>query len=342
MSVSVLGPRPSIAKRAAQATLFVFSTNFFATRRRESGRGASERQGHPSSCRTRSRQVELVADRLERPGLALERRTAAQCAAPARKGISARRTGGAATPRPLERVGGLTDRRRDPRARPRRGAAVWFSGRRGRRKRLATCCIGGPVASASSCFVASRPSSTSSRRAAARKLLALDDDHRHARRPRGSRQRCRLADHQVAWVGATPPVEPPTARFQASVPSWIRSRSGRPASIALRNRNDQRRFDSIMRRSRWRAALDRLREHDLVSGGQRLVAADVGGRALKAVGAPLAEQRLGGGQLGLASRAPSRPRRQASRSRARSLELGRQLSTRSRQVEQTPRARPAR
>ena len=62
-----------------------------------------------------------------------------------------------------------------------------------------------------------------------------------------------------------------------------------------------RRFDSIIRRLAVEvAALDRLRERDLLGRGQQLVAADVGEEELQAVGG--ADQRLRlrlfGGRLG--------------------------------------------
>jgi hypothetical protein len=70
------------------------------------------------------------------------------------------------------------------------------------------------------------------------------------------------------------------------VPSWIRSRNGTPRpAVALRDRHDQAqvRLDHAALRALV-AALDRLREDDLLVGGEQLVAADVGEEELQAVG----------------------------------------------------------
>ncbi len=72
-------------------------------------------------------------------------------------------------------------------------------------------------------------------------------------------------------------------------------------AVALRDRHDQAqvRLDHAPLRARV-AALDRLREHDLVRGGEQLVLADVCEEELQAVGrAARGRSRLGGGELRL-------------------------------------------
>src|SRR5205823_13744747 len=70
------------------------------------------------------------------------------------------------------------------------------------------------------------------------------------------------------------------------------------AAIALRDRHDQAqvRLDHAPLGGQV-AALDRLGEHDLLGGGQQLVAADVGQEELEAVGG--ADEHRGGLPLGL-------------------------------------------
>ena len=73
------------------------------------------------------------------------------------------------------------------------------------------------------------------------------------------------------------------------------------AAVALRDRDDEAevRLDHAALRARV-AALDRLREHDLVGGGQQLVLADVGEEELQAVGRAAGRRcGLGGGELRL-------------------------------------------
>ena len=96
------------------------------------------------------------------------------------------------------------------------------------------------------------------------------------------------------------------------------------------------------------AALDLLREHDLLGGGQQLVAADVGEEELQAVGrAAGSGSRLGcGSPLLLLALGIRGCRRQASRSRARSARARasapRPPRRSGRARARTPRARPAR
>ena len=112
-----------------------------------------------------ARQVELVPDRLERPGLALEAEAELQDP-PLALGKSVERAPDALLAQRLlglvERVRGLAVGEEVPEP------TVWFSETDAWAAPSAssTCWIGRPVASASSSFVASRPSSTSSRRAA--------------------------------------------------------------------------------------------------------------------------------------------------------------------------------
>ena len=118
-----------------------------------------------------ARQIELVADRLERPRLALEaepqledpplalgeRVEGAPNALPAKRLLGL-----------LERVRGLAVGEEVAELASSSAPTVWFSETDACAAPSASsmCCIGRPVASASSSFVASRPSSTSSRRAA--------------------------------------------------------------------------------------------------------------------------------------------------------------------------------
>ena len=155
-----------------------------------------------------------------------------------------------------------------------------------------TCWIGSPVASASSSFVASRPELDLEPAGGARQLLlALDDVDGHADRARvvGDGALHRLAD-PPGGVGreleAAAPVEllDRAVEPQRALLDQVEERHAE-AAVALGDRDDepQVRLDHAPLRGRV-AALDRLRERDLLGGGQQLVAADVGEEELQAVG----------------------------------------------------------
>ncbi len=155
-------------------------------------------------------------------------------------------------------------------------------------------------------------------------LLPLDDVDGHADRACVVRDRAlhRLPD-PPGRVGrelvAAPPVELLDRAVQAERPllDQVEERHAQPA-VALRDRHDQAqvRLDHPPLRGRV-AALDRLREIDLLGRGQQLVAADVGEEELEAVGGAADRLRLVRRHGGGSGRArPPRPR--ASRPRARS------------------------
>ena len=121
-------------------------------------------------------------------------------------------------------------------------------------------------------------------------LLALDDVHRDADRARvvGARALHRLADPPGGVGGelvAPPPVELLDGAVQAerAFLDQIEEGDAEPA-VALRDRDDetQVRLDHLPLRDQV-AALDLLREHDLLRRGQQLVTPDVGQEELQAV-----------------------------------------------------------
>ena len=192
-----------------------------------------------------------------------------------------------------------------------------------------TCWIGRPVASASSSFVGSRPSSTSSRRAARDELLlALDDVHGDADRARvvGDRALHRLAD-PPGRVGrelvAPAPVELLDRAVEAerALLDQVEERDAETA-VALRDRDDepQVRLDHLALRDQV-AALDPLREDDLLRGGEQLVASDVGEEQLEAVAGArrlvgLVDDLVGLGGEPSPRDAPRAPRARCARARA--------------------------
>ena len=144
-------------------------------------------------------------------------------------------------------------------------------------------------------------------RGARQLLLALDDVDGNADRARVVRDRAlhRLAD-PPRRVGreleAAAPVEllDRAVQPERSLLDQVEERNAEPA-VALRDRDDQAqvRLDHAALRARV-AALDRLREHHFVGGGEQLVPADVGEEELQAVGrAARRRSGLGGGELRL-------------------------------------------
>src|SRR6266550_4567321 len=121
-------------------------------------------------------------------------------------------------------------------------------------------------------------------------LLALDDVHRHADRAGvvGDGTLHRLTD-PPGGVGrelvAAPPVELLDRAVQAECPflDQVQERNAE-AAVALGDRDDKAevRFDHAAFRGQV-AALDCLRERDLLGRGQQLVASDVGEEELQAV-----------------------------------------------------------
>ena len=121
----------------------------------------------------------------------------------------------------------------------------------------------------------------------------------------------------------------------------MRSERDAETAVALRDRDDEPEFDSIIRRLATGHPLDALGERDLLGRGQRLVLADVGEEQLQAVRRSgdfvrlEVELRLGTLRLALRARSSSTPMASSSRakastsssarscSRARRLELGR-------------------
>jgi hypothetical protein len=129
-------------------------------------------------------------------------------------------------------------------------------------------------------------------------LLALDDMYRDANRACMVRNRTlhALADPPRRVGGelvATPPVEllDCTVQTERAFLDQIQERDTEPA-VTLGDRHDQAqvRLDHPALGAAV-AALDRLREHDLLVGGQQLVLADVGQEELQAV--PGARRRVG-------------------------------------------------
>ena len=155
-----------------------------------------------------------------------------------------------------------------------------------------TCWSGRPVASASSSFVASRPElDLEPAGGAGELLLALDDVHGHANRPRVIRHGAlhRLADPPGRVRRELEPAAPVelldgAVEAERALLDEIEERHAEPA-IALRDRDDEPEVrldhhalgDGV-------AALDALRERDLLGSGEQLVAADVGEEQLEAVG----------------------------------------------------------
>src|SRR2546421_196478 len=259
-----------------------------------------------------SRQVELVADRLERPGLALEAEAELEDAPLALRERVERPTDALAAERLLglvERVGGLAvgeevaelalvvgahgliqgDRRL---RRPERLVDVLDRQARGLRelglRRLAPELDLEPA------------------RRARQLLLALDDVDGHANGARVIRDRAlhRLAD-PPGRVGrelvAAPPVELLDRAVQAegALLDQVEERHAQ-AAVALGDRHDEPevRLDHAPLRDGV-AALDRLRERDLLGRVQQLVAADVGEEELQRVGGAADLGRLDRRGLGL-------------------------------------------
>ena len=186
---------------------------------------------------------------------------------------------------------------------------------------------------------------------AAELLLPLDDVDGHADRARvvGDGALHRLPDppgRVRRELVAAAPVELLDRAVQPERPllDQVQERHAEPA-VALRDRHDQAevRLDHPALGGRV-AALDRLREVDLLGGGQQLVAADVGEEELQAVGG--AADRLGLVASRRRRRRPARPPRRACRPRARSsrarARAARPPRRRGRARARTPRARPAR
>ena len=158
-----------------------------------------------------------------------------------------------------------------------------------------TCWSGRPVASASSCLRRLAPElDLEPAGGPAELLLALDDVDRNADRARvvGHGALHRLADPPGRVGGelvAAPPVEllDRAVQPERSLLDQVQERDAEPA-VALRDRDDepQVRLDhpALGRRV---AALDRLRERDLLGRGQQLVAADVGEEELEVSAAPV-------------------------------------------------------
>src|SRR6266516_1567185 len=139
-------------------------------------------------------------------------------------------------------------------------------------------------------------------------LLPLDHVHGHADRARVVRDRAlhRLADpprRVRRELVAAAPVELLDRAVEAerSLLDQVQERDAEPA-VTLRDRDDQAqvRLDHPALGGQV-AALDRLREHDLLGRSQQLVAADIGQEELQAVGGADEHLRLGllGGLLGL-------------------------------------------
>ena len=155
-----------------------------------------------------------------------------------------------------------------------------------------TCWIGSPVASASSSFVGlAAELDLEPARGARQLLLPLDDVDGDADRARVIRDRALhgLADPPGGVrreLVPAPPVELLDRAVQAerALLDQIEERHAETA-IALGDRHDeaQVRLDHAALRALV-AALDRLREDDLLVGGEQLVAADVGEEELQAVG----------------------------------------------------------
>ena len=259
-----------------------------------------------------ARQVELVADRLERPRLAVEPEAELEDP-PLALGERVERLADALPAERLlglvERVGGLAvgeqvaelalvvraDRlvQRDRRV---RGAdrLVDVLDRQARR-------LGELVLRRLAAELDLEPP-----RRARQLLLALDDVDGDADRPRVVRDGAlhRLADPPGRVRGeleAAPPVELLDRAVEAERPllDQVEERHAE-AAVALRDRDDEPevRLDHPALRALV-AALDRLREHDLLGGREQLVTADVGEEQLEAVagaaraGARLQVQRLG-------------------------------------------------
>src|SRR5437764_3316272 len=141
-------------------------------------------------------------------------------------------------------------------------------------------------------------------RSAAQLLLALDDVHGHANRPRvvGDSTLDRLADppgRVRRELVTAPPVEllDRAVETERSLLNQVQERHAQ-AAVALRDRDDQPevRLDHAALRCHV-AALDRLRERDLLGGGQELVAPNVREEELQAVGRPDEHVRLRLGSL---------------------------------------------
>ena len=173
-------------------------------------------------------------------------------------------------------------------------------------------------------------------RGAAELLLPLDDVDRHADRARVVRDGAlhRLADppgRVRRELVAAAPVELLDGAVQAerALLDQVEEGDAEPA-VALGDRDDepQVRLDHAALGGQV-AALDRLRERDLVGGGQQLVAADVGQEELQAVGR--ADERVGSvggdgllrlrGSVGLAASGSRISRPVASSSRRSCLDL---------------------
>ena len=191
-------------------------------------------------------------------------------------------------------------------------SSTWWSGR--------------PAASASSSVVGSRPVSASRRRPDARQLSApLVDVRRHADRPRLARDRAlaRLPDppgRVRRELEAPPPVELLDGAVQSDHSLLDQVAEGHVvALVALRDRDDeaQVRVDHPLLRLRV-AALDALRELDLLGGGQQVVPPDVVHEQRQRV---RRSDGVGGGGVGLGAAASSVPLRGRDLDAAR-LELG--------------------
>ena len=186
-----------------------------------------------------AREIELVPDRLERPGLALEPEAELEDPPLALRAVRRARAGcsaGGATPLPRRTGRPPRGRRRDRRARPRRPRRRSGSARRTHGRRRA------PRRRAGSGALSPRRAPASSRRARA----PPRDGARRAgfcwrsttwtgtRIVRAWFATARWTDcriHQVAYVENLNPRRQSnfsTARLSPSVPSWMRSRNGTP------------------------------------------------------------------------------------------------------------------
>ena len=185
-------------------------------------------------------------------------------------------------------------------------------------------------------------------------LLALDDVHRHADRPRVVRDRSLhgLADPPRRVRRELEPAAPVelldgTVEAERSLLDQVEEGDAE-AAVALRDRDHEPevRLDHAALGDEV-AALDHLRELDLLGGVQQLVAADVGEEELQAVGGAAGDGGLGSCAPRPPSpfpsharwRVPARPRDRSSRARASAAPAPRR-SDRARA--RTPRSRPAR
>src|SRR6266566_1027578 len=230
-------------------------------------------------------QVELVTDRLQRPRLALE--AEAKLEDPALPlGQSVERAADSLLAQRLlglvERIGGLAvgEEIAELALVVRADCLVQRDGRLGGAQRLGDVLLR---------RLASQLDLEPARRAA-QLLLALDDVHGHADRAGvvGDGTLHRLTD-PPGGVGrelvAAPPVELLDRAVQAECPflDQVQERNAE-AAVALGDRDDKAevRFDHAAFRGQV-AALDCLRERDLLGRGQQLVASDVGEEELQAV-----------------------------------------------------------